>query len=537
MTGRLIEGRYQLRECIGRGGAGVVYLARDRVTSRPVVLKFLAESLTGNEAAVARFQREARRLASARHDNIVALLGHGRDGGRYFLVMEYVDGEQLDTFIKSQHGRLPLYEFVPIAAQILKAVGYAHAREVVLRDVKASNVMLCERKGRRLFVKLLDFGLAKSLRQDVTVTEDHVVGGTVGYLSPEVLKGAKPDLAADVYSLGVLFFEMLSGRMPFLGETPAAILYKTVHEVSPSLRDVVGDGVLPEGLVELVDACLDKDPTRRPPDANQLVEQLIDAVPVGLFRLPAADPGKSIGARVGNTGMFSLLDPPKPSPAETVTPPSETAAPELPLTAVDPSPDPGVSGKGRGWVRSAAVVAVGLAVAGTWYFARPTTDPPGSSRPDLAASSSVQASSVVPPDPPPAQEEAPATPHSAKPSVSPAPAISRADEPDPSEGAESVRPDARRRRVANRKTRRPDPPAPVREEEPAESEANVVAEPSPEPPAAKTPPADPLPEPSTSRPAEPLVTPTPRRGGGDDSLLRPASRGASSDELLPTRSR
>lgn len=309
LAGQTLASKYQIRRVIGRGGVGIVYLATEIESGRDVVLKCLAEHWLDDPEAVARFEREARRLDSLRHPNIVSMLGFERDQGRAFLVMEHVRGRPLSEYI-THRGFLTFEEFVPIAAQILKGMGYAHSREMMIRDVKPSNIMLCERKGRTNFVKILDFGLAKFLRGETQITEEHVIG-TVGYLAPETLKGEPGDLRVDVYAVGVLFYYMLSGHLPFEGANDATIFYKTVNEapVHLSERLPLGHGV-PEALVALIHSCLAKDPKGRPSDANIVVEQLIDAVPSPLFRLPrigevVAD--ATTGSMAGNTGLISLL--------------------------------------------------------------------------------------------------------------------------------------------------------------------------------------------------------------------------------------
>jgi serine/threonine protein kinase len=272
-----------------------------------VVVKFLAEALLNNARAVARFEREAERLGAVRHANIVSMLGHGRDAGRAWLVMEYVPGMLLSDLI-ALRGRMGLREFVPIAAQILNGIGHAHAHELMIRDIKPSNVMLCQRKGRDNFVKVLDFGLAKRLHDECQITTDHVMG-TVGYVAPEALCGKPSDLRVDIYAVGVLFYEMLCGELPFKGETNAAIFYKTVHEAAPDLETRLPEcHGIPRPIIELVHACLQKKPEDRPPDANALLERLVDAVPASYFRLPPATRTVAMPDAVGNTGMIHLVE-------------------------------------------------------------------------------------------------------------------------------------------------------------------------------------------------------------------------------------
>ena len=287
LIGHKLGGKYTLQQMIGRGGMGHVYSATTEDGDHSeVVVKMIAPPLAQQPQAMARFEREAKRLDGLRHSNIVEMFDYGRDGGRAYIVMEYVDGELLNDYM-SHKGRLTLAEFVPIAAQILKGVGHAHSRDLMIRDIKPANVMLCERKGRANFVKIIDFGLAKMLEGEEDITKQHFIG-TSGYLSPEQIKGIEIDLRVDVYALGVLFYQMLSGRMPFEAENDTTLLYKHVHEFPTPLSEVLPDehGV-PDELIHLIHDCLEKDPDQRPRDANEIVEKLIDCVPMAMFKLPA----------------------------------------------------------------------------------------------------------------------------------------------------------------------------------------------------------------------------------------------------------
>jgi serine/threonine protein kinase len=314
LVGQTLGGKYAVVRLIGRGGVGLVYHARQTDVGRDVVVKVLGPHWATDAEALARFDREAKRLSGLHHPNIVEMYDFGREGDRAYLVMEYLAGELLSEHV-ARKKRLTLEEFVPIAAQLLKGIGHAHSREVMVRDVKPANVMLCERKGRANFVKLLDFGLAKMLRGEQAITEEHVMG-TVGYLAPEAIRGEPIDLRVDVYALGVLFYYMLAGRLPFEGESNAAVFYKTIHEEPKDLRELLGlSHGLPDGLVDLVHQCLAKKPEDRPADADRIVERLIDVVPAALFRLPRANTERhgvpmALAPGAGNTGMLELVGDP-----------------------------------------------------------------------------------------------------------------------------------------------------------------------------------------------------------------------------------
>ena len=249
LVGKTIAGRYTVTRLLARGGVGLVYLARDERRSLDVVLKVLAPDWATDSEALARFEREVERLQGLRHPNIVRLLDSGHEDGRGYMVLEYIDGVTLDEYVRARR-HLDVEDFVPIAAQILKGLGFAHGRGLVHRDMKPGNVMLCERKGRGNFVKILDFGLARLVDGERPVTAQHLVG-TAGFLSPEQIRGAPLDHRADLYAVGVLFYYMLSGVMPFTGEHNAALLYKHVHETPASLAEALpATHGVPDALIE-----------------------------------------------------------------------------------------------------------------------------------------------------------------------------------------------------------------------------------------------------------------------------------------------
>ncbi|HFE47050.1 MAG TPA: serine/threonine protein kinase [Nannocystis exedens] len=303
MIGALVDGRYRINRLIGRGGVGVVYHATDRETDGAVVIKILAPNWVNNTEILARFDREVERLSGLQHPNIVDLFGFGRYDGRAYMVMEYIEGELLKNYIRRKR-RLSLEEFVPIAGQILKGIGYAHSRGLMHRDLNPANIMLCVRDGEANVVKILDFGLAKLKEGEVKVTEQHDLLGTAGFLAPEQIKGEHVDLRVDVYALGVMFYNMLSGRMPFEGEHNATLLYKHVHEPPLPLDEILPvQHTIPVHLMRLVHDCLEKNPDQRPEDANEMVEDLIDCVPQALFRLPKAEDSE---IEVANATMVGL---------------------------------------------------------------------------------------------------------------------------------------------------------------------------------------------------------------------------------------
>ncbi len=271
--GEVYGDRYRLDEQIGVGGMGVVYRATHLGLERDVVVKLLARDRLDDRAAVQRFEREARTLGRLDHPHIVTVYDVGTREDVRYIVMEYVDGEQLDEFV-DRRGPLAARSFFPIAAQILDAVGQAHREELVHRDLKPSNIMLVARGDRPPLVKILDFGLAKLVSGEDDVTREDSLVGSMPYLSPEQIRGDEIDQRVDVYSLGILFYYALAGRKPFRGSN-ASILRDQVHSEPPPLRLHVPDpGALPDELFELVDRCLQKDPADRFPDAAAALARL-----------------------------------------------------------------------------------------------------------------------------------------------------------------------------------------------------------------------------------------------------------------------
>ncbi len=301
LIGATLAGRYTILRLLARGGVGLVYLAHQRDPDREVVVKVLAPNWIDNSEAVARFEREGQRLGAVQHANIVSLYECGHESGVAYLAMEYLQGELLGDYVARKGGRLGIEEFVPIAAQILKGLGYAHSRGLMHRDIKPSNIMLCIRKGRANFVKILDFGMAKLIAGEQDITSEQIVG-TANFLSPEQIKGEAVDARVDVYSLGVLFYGLLCGRLPFEADNNAAILYRHVNEAPRPLAEALPRGHdVPAGLIELIMQCLAKNPDERPADADAMVESLIDCVQASMFHLPLAD--SSTGALSSSSSL------------------------------------------------------------------------------------------------------------------------------------------------------------------------------------------------------------------------------------------
>jgi eukaryotic-like serine/threonine-protein kinase len=255
VVGETIAERYELEELVGSGGMSSVYRAHDRLLERNVALKVLHQQYTTDDEFVERFKREARTVAQLSHPNIVTVIDRGEDGGRQFIVFEYIDGENLkEVLVRS--GRLPVRDALELALQVARGLAFAHRHGLVHRDVKPQNVLL-NGDGR---AKVTDFGIARSLDVD-GVTQTGTVLGTSNYIAPEQASGRPVDSQTDVYSLGVVLFELLAGDVPFPGENFVAVALKHVNEPPPSLLAVRRD--VPPRVVGAVDCALEKDPSRR----------------------------------------------------------------------------------------------------------------------------------------------------------------------------------------------------------------------------------------------------------------------------------
>jgi eukaryotic-like serine/threonine-protein kinase len=266
VVGERIAGRYELEELVGTGGMSSVYKAHDTLLERHVALKILHEQYTSDDDFVERFKHEARAVAQLQHPNIVTVIDRGADSGRQYIVFEYIDGENLkERLVRA--GRLPVRDALELALQIARGLAFAHAQGLVHRDVKPQNVLL-NGDGR---AKVTDFGIARSL--DVAgVTQTGTVLGTSNYIAPEQASGRGVNVQTDVYSLGVVLYELLAGDVPFPGENFVAVAMKHVNEPPPSLLDVRKD--VPPRVAAAVDRALEKDPARRFPTMDAFAAEL-----------------------------------------------------------------------------------------------------------------------------------------------------------------------------------------------------------------------------------------------------------------------
>ena len=270
---RTLNNRYQITRFLGNGALGSVYLARDTKIHKDIAIKVLTGSISDED--IKRFKRECTNLAKLSHPNIVGVSDHDKtalDGNNYyFLVMEYVNGATLKEFLKTSGSSLSLKDKLNIANQICKALNYTHEKEIIHRDLKPENVMIVATSDNDHFVKLVDFGISKSLSQDnQTTTTKSSVGGTARYISPEQVedhKGKPITYNSDIYSLGIMFYEILSGQHPLIDNSKTNISdfnWASIHLKEPprELSTICPD--LPADLVDLVMKMLAKEPSDRP---------------------------------------------------------------------------------------------------------------------------------------------------------------------------------------------------------------------------------------------------------------------------------
>ena len=353
LDSRLLAGRYQLEGVLGRGGMAVVYAARDRRLDRRVAVKVVP--LAATESVVRhRFVREARSAAGLAHPNVVAVFDAGEADGHLYLVMEFVDGRTLADLL-AEGGPFESAKATAVASAVLAALGHAHAAGIVHRDVKPSNIMMSD-DGT---VKLLDFGIARRF-DDLAgvVTAVGQVVGTPKYLAPEQIEGGAASPATDVYAVGVVLFEMLTGSAPFDGDTPVAAAFARLHTPAPDVRVRRHD--VPADLAAVIDKAMARDPADRFTDA---------------------------------AAMQAALD--------VIDPASSTAVSEPPAVTLEPTQVLPSSyrppGRRRRWIAAVAalVLAAGLVA---WYAAGqdPSVSPPPATTPATAATTTL-APAVSPP--------------------------------------------------------------------------------------------------------------------------------------------
>ncbi len=265
----VINDRYEIHKRIGRGGMADVFLARDLLLDRQVAVKVLFPEFAIDPNFVERFRREAQAAANLSHPNIVNVYDWGKYSGTYFITMEYVQGRTLAEILRTNR-QLTAKQAAEIASEVAAALGFAHEAGLAHRDIKPANILI----GSNGQVKVADFGIARAMNAptESNLTQAGAVMGTASYFSPEQAQGAQPDPRSDLYSLGIVMYEMVAGRPPFTGENPVSIAYKQVHDPPQPLNQIVAD--IPRPFEAIIAKLLAKDPKLRYPSAHALRDDL-----------------------------------------------------------------------------------------------------------------------------------------------------------------------------------------------------------------------------------------------------------------------
>jgi serine/threonine protein kinase len=266
MIGETI-GDYKIIEKLGEGGMGVVYKAEDLLLHRTVALKFPSDPLVHDAGVRARLLKEARMAARLIHQNVIVLHGVGDHDGQPFMVMEYVDGNTLRHMIE-KGGSLPFDRIIPIATQLCEGLLAVHEKLVIHRDIKSENILLTEKDQ----VKIADCGLAARFIHSEGLEETLGFGGTTAYMSPEQAQGKPLDQRSDIFSVGVVLYEMITGRLPFYAKQREAMLYLIMNADPEPLETIRND--VPQALASIVNKALEKDPVRRYSDVKEMIEDL-----------------------------------------------------------------------------------------------------------------------------------------------------------------------------------------------------------------------------------------------------------------------
>ena len=266
LVGKRISGRYKILEVIGGGGMSNVYLAHDMILDRDVAMKILHYNFSDEQEMNRRFQREALSATSLTHPNIVSIYDVGEDGDMHYLVMEYVKGQTLKQYIQ-KYAPLSPTKCVNIMKQLTSAIAHAHQNQIIHRDIKPQNILMDESEN----VKITDFGIAMAL-EDTSFTRTNSVLGTVHYLSPEQARGGTATKKSDIYSLGIVLYELLTGELPFSGESAVAIALKHLQSETPSVKSIVPS--IPQSLENVVLKATAKDPNHRYSSVEEMREDL-----------------------------------------------------------------------------------------------------------------------------------------------------------------------------------------------------------------------------------------------------------------------
>ncbi|MBX9365772.1 protein kinase [Streptomyces massasporeus] len=385
-TGRaLASGRYQLRDLLGQGGMASVHLAYDSVLDRQVAIKTLHTDLGREQAFRERFRREAQSVAKLTHTNIVSVFDTGEDTldgmTTPYIVMEYVEGRPLGSVLDEdvrQQGAMPADKALKITADVLAALEISHEMGLVHRDIKPGNVMMT----KRAVVKVMDFGIARAMQSGVTsMTQTGMVVGTPQYLSPEQALGRGVDARSDLYSVGIMLFQLVTGRLPFEADSPLAIAYAHVQEEPPVPSSI--NRSLPPAVDALIARALKKNPNERFPSAEAMRDECLRVAASFNAAPPSIVPGTQApsGAGVGSA-VFPPVDQATPTPSGQVQTPYQPTPPPNPYGTPAPTgPSPAYGYPQQGGYQTPSPAAYSPQPG-------PSTPPPYNLTPPTAVASS-----------------------------------------------------------------------------------------------------------------------------------------------------
>ncbi|MER5831997.1 protein kinase [Streptomyces sp. NPDC002130] len=381
----LAGGRYQLRDLLGQGGMASVHLAYDSVLDRQVAIKTLHTDLGREQAFRERFRREAQSVAKLTHTNIVSVFDTGEDTldgmTTPYIVMEYVEGRPLGSVLDEdvrQQGAMPADKALKITADVLAALEISHEMGLVHRDIKPGNVMMT----KRAVVKVMDFGIARAMQSGVTsMTQTGMVVGTPQYLSPEQALGRGVDARSDLYSVGIMLFQLVTGRLPFEADSPLAIAYAHVQEEPPVPSSV--NRSLPPAVDALIARALKKNPNERFPSAEAMRDECLRVAASFQAAPPSIVPGTQApsGAGVGSA-VFPPVDQATPAPSGQVQTPYQPTPPPNPYGTPAPTgPNPAYGYPQQGGYQTPSPAAYSPQPG-------PSTPPPYNLSPQTAVASS-----------------------------------------------------------------------------------------------------------------------------------------------------